>query len=153
MTDDRSNTLFCLRYAVRVLERQMRLQAFTVAAFKFASLISGSGALVALVGQNTPIAIALGVAFAVFQAMEVATDPASRRAQAVATRLLYARVLAGQAALDDTALEAAYQAVVAEDDIVLSQSLRDLAYDDVVRERGMDQTHLIHGHALVRALS
>lgn len=153
MNETRSDTLFSLRYAVRVLERQARMQGICATVLKACSLLSGTGALMALTAQAGDWGIALGIIFAVLQATEFAADPAARRAEALATRLLYARVLARQATMGDADLEAAYLEVVAEDTITLPKSLQHLAYDDVVRERGMDPAHLYNRHRLLDALS
>lgn len=153
MIDTRSDTLFSLRYAVRVLERQARMQGICATTLKAFSLLSGTGALMALMAQAGEWGIGLGILFAVLQAIEFAADPAARRAEALATRLLYVRVLARQSVLTDAELEIAYQDAVAEDTITLPRSLQHLAYDDVVRERGMDAVYLYNRHKLLDTLS
>lgn len=153
MNKTRTETLLTLRYAVRVLERLARLWSHIGTSLKFASIISGTVALAALVGSNTPIAIGLGVVFGVLQALEHAIGPADKRAQALAQRRHYALVLAAQAGQEDAALEAAYEAVNAADEITVGQALRELAYNDVVAEQGLPQTASYPDHKFLRALS
>jgi len=134
----RFETLFSIRYAVRVLERNARMWGVVSAAFKFASILSGTVALAAITGDKTALAVWLGVVFAGIQALDHATDPAGRRASSLAARRDYARLLAAAHRHDDAALEAAYVAVVAEDEESVIESLKKLAYNDVVREQGLD---------------
>lgn len=153
MSKTRDDTLFALRYAVRVLERHARLWGLIGAACKLVAILSGTVALAALVGTNTPLAVGMGVVFAVLQAVEHAFGPAEQRAKAQAQRRDYARLLARQGAMDDAAAEAAYQAVVADDDIAVPAALKELAYNDVVREQGLSEAACYPGHWLLRALS
>ncbi|MBV5337868.1 MAG: hypothetical protein J0653_08100, partial [Deltaproteobacteria bacterium] len=48
------------------------------------------------------------------------------------------KLLARQAALSDTDLEAGYQQIVSDDEIIAMESLRKIAYNDVLEERGDD---------------
>lgn len=153
MNNTRNDTLFALRYAVRVLERHARMWGHIGLACKFASLLSGTAALTALASSNKQLALGLGILFAVIQALEHAFGPAERRAQSLNTRRDYARVLAAQASHSDEALEAAYQAAVAEDEICVGQSFKELAYNDVVKEQGLDETACYPGHGLLQVLS
>lgn len=153
MNRTRDDTLFALRYAVRVLERHARMWGLIGTACKFTSVLSGTVALAALVGTNTPLAVSMGVLFATLQAIEHAFGPAEHRAKALAQRREYARVLAAHVRHDDAALEAAYQAIVAEDDITVMPALKELAFNDVVREHGLNEGACYSGHGLLRALS
>lgn len=153
MKNSRDDTLFSLRYAVRVLERYARMWSLVGAGLKATSILSGTVALAALTGTNTRVAVALGVVFAALQALEYALGPAEKRAEALAERRNYARVLAAEATMDDPALEAAYQRVVADDELVIIQRLRELAYNDVVREQGKDERECYADHGFLRAFS
>lgn len=153
MNKSRSDTRFSLRYAVRVLERQARMWGVISAAFKFCSLLSGTVALAALTATNKPAAIALGLVFAVLQGAEITLGPSGHRSQALATRREYARLLARQATLCDADLEAAYQTIVADDDIIVIDGLRDLAYNDVAREQGLAVNTTYRPRRLLNALS
>lgn len=153
MNNSRSDTLFSLRYAVRVLERYARMWNLVGAGLKAISILSGTVALAALTGANSRVAVVMGVVFAALQALEYALGPAEKRAEALAERRNYARVLAAEASMNDAALDAAYQRVVADDEIVIIQSLRELAYNDVVREQGKDESHCYADHGFMRAFS
>lgn len=152
-TRTRDDTLFDLRYAVRVLERQARLQGHCIALVKFLMLLGGSAALASLVSGHAVAAICLGLVFATVQALDLALEPTAKQARALAARLNYARLLARQAALDDAALEAGYQGLLADDDVVVGRSLQELAYNDVIREQGRDASVCYAERRWVRALS
>lgn len=149
----RHDTIFSLRYAVRVLERLARMWSRIDAIIKMASLISGSSAFAALMSGNQTITLVAGIAFAVLQAVEFALRPSDKAAESRATRKLYAHVIAAQAGLDDDALEQAYHDVVAEDDMIAPEVIRHLAYNDVVHERGCDTAYLYQITGIHRALS
>lgn len=142
MTDTRANTIFCIRYAVRVLERYAKYWSSIGTAFKFISLATGTGAVAAVIAANPGWSLALGVALAVLQALEHAVCPSDKHACALASRRDYARLLSNQAAHTDESLEAAYQAIVADDEVMVGQSLKELAYNDVVREKGLAESAL-----------
>lgn len=134
----RHDTLFSLRYAVRVLERYSRFWARIDGATKLASLLAGSAAIAALGAQSRPLAIFFGVIFALLQALTFGIRPADKSAQGLLARRPYADLLAGEGGYDDAALEAAYQRLVAADELIVPDALRPLAYNDVVIERGCD---------------
>jgi pantothenate kinase type III len=122
-------------------------------ACKFVSIISGTVALAALTGTNTRMAISMGIVFAVFQAIEHAVGPADAKAQSLSQRREYARLLATHSQRDDAALEAAYQALIADDSIIVNHGLRELAFNDVVREQGLDRSACFAERTLLNALS
>lgn len=153
MKDPRADTLFALRYAVRVLERQAKLWAVIGKLFKFISILSGTVAVAAVVSSKAEWAVFLGIMFAVMQAIDHALDPAEKHAAALAQRRDYARLLADQTNHTDGALEAAYRKVVADDEIMVDQALKELAYNDVVREQGLPESACYPDHALMRLLS
>lgn len=142
MQASRFATLFNLRYAGRVLERHARLWRRIDGAVRLAALMAGSSAIAALGAQNQSAAIGLGLVFAALQAVEFALRPADAAARAMAMRRQYAQLLAREARLDGAALSEAYAELVAADDIVVSEALRRLAYNDVAQERGCDAAHL-----------
>lgn len=138
MNSTRHQTTFALRYAVRVLERYSAFWRVASLVFKFASVLSGAGALVAMTGTITRYAVALGVVFASLQALDLVLDPSSRHAMAMANRRDYAAILAKQAILDDASLEAAHQDIVQRDEIIMPSSFKKLAFNDVMDEMGLD---------------
>ena len=142
MPDTRADTLFNLRYAVRVLERYAHLWHNAGVTLKFSSILSGTAALASLTGQVVLLAVAAGIFFAVMQALELALAPADRATAASLQRREYARLLAQGCQLGDEALAAQYAGLVAEDGIHVPQGLKLIAYNDVVRERGLDSAAL-----------
>lgn len=137
----RHETLFSLRYAVRVLERHGALWARLNGLVRLAGLLAGSAAIAALTAQSTVLVIAFGVAFAVMQGIEFAIDPAGRAAQARAQRRAYADLLAHATQHDDGALEQHYRQAIAEDDVCVLDAIKQIAYNDVVAEQGCDTAH------------
>lgn len=140
MAPDRRQTLFGIRYAVRVLEREALLWRRIATILKTAALLSGTVALAALAREHLGISVVLGLSFAILQAVEHAVGPADRRACAVAQRLEYAHLYARRADLDDVALSKAYDTIVAADELIVSRPLRELAYNDIVEEMGLDSS-------------
>ncbi|MDD2610682.1 MAG: hypothetical protein PHX60_13535 [Giesbergeria sp.] len=134
----RDDTLFNLRYAVRVLERQCTLWRRTGAALKFVSVISGTGAVSAVMAAQQSWAISAGIVFAALQALDVVLDPSSKVSIASSLRREYARLLARQSQYDDAALHNVYQTIVAEDDVLVAKNMRHAAYNDVINEQGRD---------------
>ena len=139
----RRDTLFSIRYAVRVLERHARLWGRIDACIKLAALVSGSSAFAALMADNKTMVLVAGIVFALLQAVEFSIRPAEVRARSLAGRTGYAKLWATQGGFDDAALEAAYKALVAGDEVITQESIRALAYNDVLTERGDDPAHLI----------
>lgn len=138
---NRTNTLFSVRYAARVLERHTRIWRMTDGFIRVAALLSGSAAFAALTAGNQVAVIVLGVVFAIFQALEFAIRPAEQAARSMAMRKPYARLLAAAGEMDDEKLESSYLALVAEDDVVVPHWLREVAYNDVLFERGCDPSY------------
>jgi hypothetical protein len=140
MEANREAALFNIRYAVRVLERHCRLWRRIDGAVRLAALLAGSAAIGALGAQHAGLSMAFGLVFALFQAVEFALRPADVAARALAQRKQYAALFARARTLDDAALADAYDELVAADEVIVTESLRHLAYNDVVRERGLDES-------------
>lgn len=150
----RSDTLFSLRYAVRVLERHGNLWARAGAFTKFVTIATGAGAVAAVISKNPNFSLGLGVLLALLQALEYALDPADKKAKAAAARKEYARLLANEAKHEDAALHAAYMAIVADDEVQIWQGIKELAYNDAVREKGLSPDALYtNENAVLRLLT
>lgn len=135
----RFDTQFSLRYAVRVLERQSRFWRHIDGTLRALAILSGSGALAATLTQQ-PASVGMGalLAFAVLQAVEFSAQPGLKSAEAWVARTPYLTLLARQAALADDALEAGYREACLRDTVQAFESLRRVAYNDVVEEKGCD---------------
>lgn len=135
----RFDTLFSLRYAVRVLERQSRFWRHLDGGLRVFATLSGSAALASLLThQPYAVSVAVLVVFAVLQALEFALQPGLKAAEAWVARTPYLALLAEQSGLDDARLEAEYQAALLGDGVQAFESLRRIAYNDVVEEKGCD---------------
>lgn len=135
----RFDTLFSLRYAVRVLERQSRFWRHLDGGLRMSAVLSGSASLASLL-THQPYAVSVAVlgVFAVLQAVEFAVQPGLKAAEAWVARAPYLALLAGQAGLNDARLEEEYQAALMGDGVQAFESLRRIAYNDVVEEKGCD---------------
>jgi hypothetical protein len=138
MNRARFDTLFTLRYAERVLERYARMWHRLDATARVFAIFSGTAAFGALMAQSGSWALVFGGIFALLQALEYGLNPGRREQESRAARALYARVLARQHELTDEQLEIAYQEAQAGDSVIVPDTLRRLAYNDVVDERGCD---------------
>lgn len=136
----RHNTVFSLRYATVVLERHGALWGVIGTACRIASLLAGSAAIAALGAQSQPLTLACGIVFALAQAIEYAMHPADKSAAARMQARQYAKVWANHASLNDADLELAYRNLVAGDDIKVAGVIKDLAYNQVLREMDCDET-------------
>jgi hypothetical protein len=141
MNHTRHDTLFSIRYAVRLHERGAALWGKTAMGLKFLSVLSGSAALVAVIGTATQPAITLGLVFALFQALEIALNPADKKYEALAQRQGFARLYAKQQTMSDEALHTAYWELVEDDTTSYLPAVKELAYNDVVREEGNDESY------------
>lgn len=142
MNTTRFETLFCLRYAERVLERYARVWRRADAALRVFALLSASAAIWALGAQDQRLAIILGLLFALVQALQHGVGPARIEQQALAAKFGYADLLARERVLSDEQLEDAYRQVAARDNVIVPEYLRRLAYNDVAEERGCDTSDL-----------
>jgi hypothetical protein len=141
MATNRYDTEFSIRYAVRLHERGQAFWDSISKLLKFISLASGSAALVAVIGSDGRYALAMGLVFAFFQAIEHSYNPADRKYEELAQRKAFSKLYAKAPKLADDALDAAYRELVAEDESTTFESLRQLAYNDVARETGSDASY------------
>lgn len=137
----RFDTLFNLRYAIRALERLSRFWIRVDALIRFCAILAGSSALVSMVGDARPLAIGLGMTFAILQAIEFSMHPAKWAADAMAARMPYQALLAKQFAMSDGDLEQAYEDASSQDTVIIPESIRRVAYNDVTHEKGCDPAH------------
>ncbi len=142
MSRARADTLFCLRYAVRVLERYARLWRRIDACLRVMAIFSGSAAFAALVSENKVMVISAGVVFAALQALEYGLGPSRIEQEARSMRSVYAELLARAPARDDVELETEYRLAVSKDTVIVPESLRRAAYNDVLMERGDSASEL-----------
>lgn len=127
-------TIFSLRYATVVLERYAKFWFVVGAACRVFALLAGSGAIAAIGAQSQPAAILFGVVFALAQAIEFGLRPEAKSADAMACSRRYAKVWAAAAECSDAKLERDYRDIVADDHIVVFRTLKDLSYNQVLRE-------------------
>jgi hypothetical protein len=137
----RFDVLFSLRYAERVLERYGRMWERLDTLLRFVAILFGSAAFAALVGGHESATLALGVGFAITQALEFSLAPARHAALAGASRKSYSAILARQGVMTDGELTAAWEAATSLDEIVVPEVLRRIAYNDVLKEKGCEMSH------------
>jgi hypothetical protein len=135
---NRDNTLFCLRYAVRVHERRAKLWDSLNAIITVTSLLSGSAAIAAIASQNKNISLVFGVLFAFSQAIEYGLRPATKSAESKSNKKLYSAVLLNRANYSDQQLEQAYEVACDRDEIIAGDAIKSIAYNDVAHEVGAE---------------
>ena len=127
-----------LRYGQRLCERTARyyrrLQAFGT----FATVLGGGATLSALASAVPPgVSITGACVMSVFGAALIAIRPADKAATAEADMKRYARLLHESNGLDAVALRTAMDKL-GEGDCPEVESLRPVAYNDIVREVGRE---------------
>jgi hypothetical protein len=128
-----------VRYAERLCERTARLYRNLQAFGTFATVIGGSAAMTVL-ATAIPKEISLfgSAVFVLFGAAMLAVGPANKAATNEADRKRYARLKADAVAMDADALRLAL-AKAREGDVQEVESLRAIAYNDMVCEVGQPQ--------------
>lgn len=136
MNDDRQALLNEARYAERLCLRTARLYRRIGTAFTFASVLGGSGALTAMSGRFPDwIAISGACVLAIFGAVNLAVRPAEKAAANEADAKRYAGLRTASGGMDAATLREALNKA-READAMEIESLRDVAYNDIVHEIG-----------------
>lgn len=136
MSEAREVMLNEIRYAERLCTRTARLYKRAQTVGVFVSIVSGSAVMSSL-SADCPrwLSIAALVVLAVFGAALIAIRPAEKATVNEADAKRYAQLRTNAAQLDDDGLRAAI-AKAHEGDVAEVEPLRDVAYNDVVREVG-----------------
>ena len=138
----RSDTLFSVRYAVRVLERHSRKWNKISNIIRFFSLISGSAAIASLSATNNSLVLVSGIVFACLQALEFSINPSNLAAKSLIESQKYAIILANKKSYSKDDLEKEYLLVSAKDSVIVGSFLKELAYNDVALEQNADPEEL-----------
>jgi hypothetical protein len=131
-------TLFCLRYAVRVHERRAKLWSTINLVIRFTSLLSGSAAIGSITAANQTVALV----FAAMQAIEFSASPNEKSTVSKSTRKAYSTIIANKGRRTEAELDEAYNATIDSDEVIAGTTIKELAYNDVVREFGAAKEHL-----------
>lgn len=127
-----------VRYAERLCQRTARLYRHMQTFGTFATVLGGSAVLTALSAAFPAwVSVAGAVAFSVFGAAMIATRPADKAAANEADMRRYAKLRTEGLLMDEAALRAALRKLQ-ETDTPEMESLREVAYNDVMREIGQD---------------
>lgn len=125
-----------IRYAERLCQRTARLYRRIQSGGTFLAVLGGSGALSALSPMASPwVAVVGAAALATAGAALVAIRPADKAAANEADAKRYAALRVKAATLDDACLRTALDEARTSDTAEI-ESLRDVAYNDVVLEVG-----------------
>lgn len=136
MSDERAITLNEIRYAERLCQRTARLYRHLQSFGTWLTVVGGSGTLSALVTDAPPwIPVAGAILFAATGAALLAIRPADKAAINEAESRRYATLRARGVSLDAAALRAALEDA-RQSDAAEIESLRDVAWNDVVQEVG-----------------
>lgn len=139
MERDIADLLFEVRYAVRVLEREARLWNRIDIGTKLFSFLATTAAFGAIIKSRPILTIFFGLLLAVLQAIQFVLNPPSRALEARQAGQLYQKILASDARRDPAKLEQALLDARSQDPVSVLEALRVCAYNDVARERGLDQ--------------
>jgi hypothetical protein len=136
LSEQRGKTLNEIRYAEHLCQRTARLYRRVQSVTNFLSIVGGSAAASALV-QHTPswLPVTGALLLAVFGAVAVAVRPADKAAQNELDVKRYAAIRAKAASMSDDSLRQAIDEA-RNTDAAEIEPLRDVAYNDVVREVG-----------------
>jgi hypothetical protein len=138
----RHEMIYEARYAVRLTQRTARLYRRIQSFGTFLAVLGGSGAASLLAASVPNWVGAVGVAvLAVSGAALVAIRPADKAAQNEADFKRYMALLAKEPGMLDEALKAGL-AEAHQSDCPEIESLRDVAYNDVVAEFGRDDQRI-----------
>jgi hypothetical protein len=141
-TGTRRDTLFYIRYSIRLTQRQARLYHRVRAAGIFLGVIGGSATL-SLPAQSFPewVGIAVAILLTLSVAVLLAVRPADKAALNENDIRRYTALMARSHSLPDDELAAAFDEANREDCPEI-EPLRDVAYNDVAREFGCDDAVL-----------
>ncbi|WP_137923921.1 hypothetical protein [Cupriavidus sp. 2SB] len=138
---NRDDLLFGIRYSARLMERQGRFWKKVDGTIRLCSLLSGMAALSFLMKEGTTTATVFGLFFAFCQAIEYGLQPSEKAAKAGTQRRRFTDLLGRAPGLSDLELSAAFHSLPADEEVPAIESLRAVAYNDVLDERGDDPTH------------
>lgn len=127
-----------IRYALRLTERTARFYRNIQTVGVFISIIGGSAAVASAVG-GVPVVITVigGILLATSGAALIAIRPADKAAKNEVDVARYRSLMARSVGMNDSALEKALEEAHADDTQEI-ESLRDIAYNDMVREIGRE---------------
>jgi hypothetical protein len=120
--------------------------------FMAVSLFGAGTAFTSVLSKNPSIALAAGLILSAVSVLDKVIDPARRRASFIQDYKRYAsvkRAIQGKSVADAEKLLAKAR----EDDSDEIESLRDVAYNDVIRQMGGDAIHIIKLNLLQRAIA
>lgn len=135
-------TLFSLRYAVRVHERRAKLWSTINLVIRFTSLLSGSAAIGSITAANQTVAVVFASIFATMQAIEFSASPNEKSAESKSTRKAYSAIIANKSRRTESELDEAYSEAIDSDEVIAGMTIKELAYNDVARELGAAKEHL-----------
>jgi DNA-binding transcriptional regulator YdaS (Cro superfamily) len=136
MEDSLYETLFELRFAERVLERQARFWRRIDLIFRFFGLLSGTAAFAAITQSNQIFTLTFGILFAVLQTLEYTVTPSEKAAAAAQESKRYAAAIARQQQVTPEELRQDLLDIRVADTVTAFEPLRRLAYNDVATEQG-----------------
>lgn len=142
-----SDWMFEIEYAMRLCLRHRRFFGRMRITFLCIKLFGTTAAVSALLAKNPEWAVIGGLALSLVGILDQVIDPSRRRAAFVQDYKRYAavkRAAAGKTASDVAKLVAKAR----EDDADEIESLRNVAFNDTVRQEGRDETYAVRLNAL-----
>lgn len=136
-----TNLKFEIRYAINALDLDASLWRKLGFALKMLSYLSATAAIAAITAVSQPVAIALAIMFAVAQGFEYFASPSDKAREAMAMCERYKQLLADLLAKPEEQVLSELEQVRAIDTIKVCSLIKECAYNQTVREHGLDDTH------------
>lgn len=130
------DTLFSVRYAIRVHERRAKLWNTINRIIRLTSILSGSAAVASITAMGQTVAVIFTAIFAIMQAVEFSVSPNEKSVESKSIRKTYSVILANKGSQSEAELENAYNKAVDSDEVIVGTTIKELAYNDVAREIG-----------------
>lgn len=138
MEKSKHTLLFELQYAQRLCTLHYRLYRRVRGVLQCATLLGAAGAVKSVVAADPKVAVFSGVALAIVAAIDQVLDPAARAATYNEDYKRYTRLFRVARSMEPHAIQAEIE-LLHEDDEPEIEALRQVAYNDVVEECGLDR--------------
>lgn len=136
-----ANLKFEIRYAINALELDASFWRKLGFALKMLSYLSATAAIAAITAVSQPVAIALATLFAVAQGVEYFASPADKAREAMSMCDLYKQLYADLLTKSEEQVHQSLMATRAADSVKIIQIIKECAYNQTLKEQGLDDTH------------
>lgn len=135
-----SELLFDFRYGERVLERQLAFWRSLDNTSSAINLLSGTAAFAAILGQHAWLSLGIGLLLALTQVVQLVLKPAQHVGQIQPELAEWRKVSAKAQLQDDEGARLLLVALRAKAQVQDMETMRRLAFNDVLAEQDYDQS-------------